>query len=233
MITIALVDDDDADARVTASMIDRYFDGDASRYAVTRFADGDSLLRDYKASFDLMFLDVEMPGTDGVTVARRLRVVDDQTVLVFTTKMAQYAVEGYDVDAIGYLLKPLNYYAFSIKMRKAEDIVARRRSVTVPLTVGSETVFVPSADIRYVEVLDHALLYHTGEGIRKVWASLKDAAETLEPVGFVPVSRYCLVNLEWVRAVHGDDVDVDGERVRVSRSRRKSLMQALVAYHGG
>ena len=233
MITIALVDDDDADARVTASMIDRYFDGDASRYAVTRFADGDSLLRDYKASFDLLFLDVEMPGTDGVTVARRLRVVDDQTVLVFTTKMAQYAVEGYDVDAIGYLLKPLNYYAFSIKMRKAEDIVARRRSVTVPLTVGSETVFVPSADIRYVEVLDHALLYHTGEGIRKVWASLKDAAETLEPVGFVPVSRYCLVNLEWVRAVHGDDVDVDGERVRVSRSRRKSLMQALAAYHGG
>ena len=233
MITIALVDDDDADARVTASMIDRYFDGDASRHAVTRFADGDSLLRDYKASFDLMFLDVEMPGTDGVTVARRLRVVDDQTVLVFTTKMAQYAVEGYDVDAIGYLLKPLNYYAFSIKMRKAEDIVARRRSVTVPLTVGSETVFVPSADIRYVEVLDHALLYHTGEGIRKVWASLKDAAETLEPVGFVPVSRYCLVNLEWVRAVHGDDVDVDGERVRVSRSRRKSLMQALAAYHGG
>lgn len=233
MITIALVDDDDADARGTASMIDRYFDGDASRYAVTRFADGDSLLRDYKASFDLMFLDVEMPGTDGVTVARRLRVVDDQTVLVFTTKMAQYAVEGYDVDAIGYLLKPLNYYAFSIKMRKAEDIVARRRSVTVPLTVGSETVFVPSADIRYVEVLDHALLYHTGEGIRKVWASLKDAAETLEPVGFVPVSRYCLVNLEWVRAVHGDDVDVDGERVRVSRSRRKSLMQALAAYHGG
>lgn len=233
MITIALVDDDDADARVTASMIDRYFDGDASRYAVTRFADGDSLLRDYKASFDLMFLDVEMPGTDGVTVARRLRVVDDQTVLVFTTKMAQYAVEGYDVDAIGYLLKPLNYYAFVIKMRKAEDIVARRRSVTVPLTVGSETVFVPSADIRYVEVLDHALLYHTGEGIRKVWASLKDAAETLEPVGFVPVSRYCLVNLEWVRAVHGDDVDVDGERVRVSRSRRKSLMQALAAYHGG
>lgn len=233
MITIALIDDDDADARVTASMIDRYFDGDASRYAVTRFADGDSLLRDYKASFDLMFLDVEMPGTDGVTVARRLRVVDDQTVLVFTTKMAQYAVEGYDVDAIGYLLKPLNYYAFSIKMRKAEDIVARRRSVTVPLTVGSETVFVPSADIRYVEVLDHALLYHTGEGIRKVWASLKDAAETLEPVGFVPVSRYCLVNLEWVRAVHGDDVDVDGERVRVSRSRRKSLMQALAAYHGG
>lgn len=231
MITIALVDDDDADARVTASMIDRYFDGDASRYAVTRFADGDSLLRDYKASFDLMFLDVEMPGTDGVTVARRLRVVDDQTVLVFTTKMAQYAVEGYDVDAIGYLLKPLNYYAFAIKMRKAEDIVARRRSVTVPLTVGSETVFVPSADIRYVEVLDHALLYHTGEGIRKVWASLKDAAETLEPVGFVPVSRYCLVNLEWVRAVHGDDVD--GERVRVSRSRRKSLMQALAAYHGG
>lgn len=233
MITIALVDDDDADARVTASMIDRYFDGDASRYAVTRFADGDSLLRDYKASFDLMFLDVEMPGTDGVTVARRLRVVDDQTVLVFTTKMAQYAVEGYDVDAIGYLLKPLNYYAFAIKMRKAEDIVARRRSVTVPLTVGSETVFVPSADIRYVEVLDHALLYHTGEGIRKVWASLKDAAETLEPVGFVPVSRYCLVNLEWVCAVHGDDVDVDGERVRVSRSRRKSLMQALAAYHGG
>lgn len=233
MITIALIDDDDADAEVTVSMIDRYFDGDTSQYAVTRFVDGDSLLRDYKAAFDVMFLDVEMPGTDGVTVARRLRMVDDQTVLVFTTKMAQYAVEGYDVDAIGYLLKPLNYYAFAIKMRKAAVIVAKRRSITVPLTVGTETVFVSSSDIRYVEVLDHALLYHIGDGVRKVWASLKDAAATLEPVGFVAVSRYCLVNLEWVRAVHGDDIDVDGESVRVSRSRRKPLMQALMAYRGG
>lgn len=233
MISIAVVDDDASDASVTESFVARYFHDDDAGYTLHYFPDANALLRDYRAEFDVIFLDVEMPGIDGLETARRLREIDEQTVLIFTTKMAQYAAAGYDVDAIGYLLKPLNYYAFDIKMRKAQDIVGRRRNVTVPLTVGSGTQFLSSSDIRYVEVLDHTLIYHVGERQYRTWSSLKAAASVLEPVGFVIANRYCLVNLEWVRAVDGDVVDVDGESIRISRSRRKTLMQALVEYHGG
>lgn len=233
MLNIAVVDDDDRDAAATAAMVDRYYEGDTTRYRITRFADGGTFLDDYKAAFDAMFLDVEMPGIDGLETARRLREVDSHVVLVFTTKMAQYAAVGYDVDAVGYLVKPLEYYGFALKMRKIETLVARRRDVTVPLTVGTGTQFLSSRDIRYVEVLRHEVIYHADGTAYKVWSSLKEAAELLEPAHFAAANRYCLVNLAWVRAVNGDTVIVDGESLPVSRSRRKPLMQALADYYGG
>lgn len=233
MIHIAIVDDDDTDAGRTAAMVDRYYDGDHHRYAITRFTDGESFLNDYKAGFDALFLDVEMPGIDGLETAHRLREVDDHVVLVFTTKMAQYAAAGYDVDAIGYLVKPMDYFGFALKMRKVEDVVAKRQGVTIPLTVGTGTQFLSSHDVRYIEVLGHEVIYHTGDTAYKVWSSLKEAAALLESVHFTAASRYCLVNLEWVKAVTGDGAIVDNITLPISRSKRKPLMQALAAYYGG
>ncbi|MBW3090349.1 LytR/AlgR family response regulator transcription factor [Bifidobacterium miconisargentati] len=251
MIRIAIVDDDDTDAARTAEMIERYYAEreDESRgtaaehdarsgtqshpaYTITRFTDGESFLDDYKAEFDAMFLDVEMPGIDGLETAHRLREIDSHVVLVFTTKMAQYAAVGYDVDAIGYLVKPIDYFGFALKMRKVEDLVAKRQGVTIPLTVGTGTQFLSSHDVRYVEVLGHEVIYHTERVAYKVWSSLKEAAALLEPVHFAASNRYCLVNLEWVQAVNGDTVVVDGQTLPVSRSKRKPLMQALAAYYG-
>ncbi|PWG66956.1 DNA-binding response regulator [Bifidobacterium callitrichidarum] len=237
MIRIAIVDDDDTDAARTTEMIERYYaereDGTRGKaYTITRFTDGESFLDDYKAEFDAMFLDVEMPGIDGLETAHRLREIDSHVVLVFTTKMAQYAAVGYDVDAIGYLVKPIDYFGFALKMRKVEDLVAKRQGVTIPLTVGTGTQFLSSHDVRYVEVLGHEVIYHTEKVAYKVWSSLKEAAALLEPVHFAASNRYCLVNLEWVQAVNGDTVVVDGQTLPVSRSKRKPLMQALAAYYG-
>ena len=233
MIHIAIVDDDDTDAANTANMVDRYYQSDRNAYRITRFADGGTFLGEYKAGFDALFLDVEMPGIDGLETAHRLREIDDHVVLVFTTKMTQYAAVGYDVDAIGYLVKPIDYFGFALKMLKVEDLVAKRQGVTIPLTVGTGPQFLSSHDVRYVEVLGHEVIYHTADTAYKVWSSLKEAAALLEPVHFAAASRYCLVNLEWVKAVTGDTVVVDGQTLPVSRSKRKPLMQALAEYYGG
>ncbi|MBW3082185.1 LytR/AlgR family response regulator transcription factor [Bifidobacterium phasiani] len=232
MMNIAVVDDDDRDAAVTIELIDRYYAGDETRYAVTRYGDGGTFLEGYRADFDLVVLDVEMPGLDGLETARRLREIDGNVVLVFTTKMAQYAAAGYDVDAIGYLLKPLEYFNLALKMRKAEELVRSRRGVTIPLSVDGGMRFLSSHDVRYVEVFRHDLVYHTGDGPWRVRGSLKEAARLLEPADFVACSRFCLVNLEWVRAVTDNDVRVDTFTLPVSRSKKKALMQALARYYG-
>ena len=204
-----------------------------SRCSITRFSDGETFLDDYRAEFDAMFLDVEMPGIDGLETARRLREVDDHVVLVFTTKMAQYAAAGYDVDAVGYLVKPLEYYSFALKMRKVETLAEKRRGVTVALMIDGEAHFLSSHDIQYVEIRDHELLYRTQDGTYKVWGSLKDAATQLASARFEPANRYCLVNLEWVTAVEDGMVLVGGRPLPISRARKKPLLQALAGFYGG
>lgn len=231
---IAVVDDDPNDAALVIRFVDRYYQGDKSRYSIATFPTGEDFLCDYQASFDLVFLDVEMPGMGGLRTAAKLRQIDQQVVLVFTTKMAQYAASGYDVDAIGYLVKPVGYYDLALKMHKAQGLVEARRQITVSLNAETGTEFVSSRDILYVEVRGHAVIYHTSKrGAMKVWGSLKATEGQLSRASFVRISRYCLVNIEHVDAVHGDVVNVGGQSLSLSRSCHKSVLQALARYYEG
>lgn len=247
MTSIAVVDDEDDDADTTIEMVDRYMaehspsaDGDdgtlpSARCRITRFRDGADLLDACddrrELPFDLIFLDIEMPGIDGLRTAHELRDRGIRSTLVFTTKMAQYATVGYDVDAIGYLVKPLAYPAMAMKLRKALSIVEEQTGASVQIWSDDHLRVLDSRDIRYVEVLGHSVLYHTAEGVWKDWSSLKAVEAQLEPHRFIRSNRYCLVNLDWVTGLDGSTLLVDGERLSVSRSRKKPLMQALSRHH--
>lgn len=242
-ISIAVVDDDATDGGATTAMVERYCaehgipaaPAHADGYMVERFTDGSSLLDACDAEggrpFDLIILDIEMPGIDGMQTARILRERDNRAVILFTTKMAQYATVGYDVDAVGYLVKPVAYPGFALRMRKALEVIRERHGTTIAIRSDDHMHFLDSRDVRYVEVLGHSVLYHTGGGVWRDWDTLKAVAERLGPHYFAQPNRYCLVNLEWVTALDGDTLIVDGERLTVSRARKKALMQALSRYH--
>ena len=78
--------------------------------------DGAVIAEHYEPGYDIIFMDVEMPGLDGFGAAEKIRAVDADAVLVFVTNMAQYAIKGYEVDALDYVLKPVNYYQFCTKL---------------------------------------------------------------------------------------------------------------------
>ena len=89
-------------------------------------------LEAYRPDFDLVFLDIELPLLNGIETARRLRELDSVVALVFITNMEQYAVNGYEVDALDFVVKPINYYRFSSMMRKALRIIARKEEKALP-----------------------------------------------------------------------------------------------------
>ena len=85
---------------------------------IDSFTDSSAFLQSPE-QYDLIFLDIDMKLSNGMEAAKRLRKIDGQVALIFETQLAQYAVEGYLVDAVGYLVKPIEYYALSLVMTKA------------------------------------------------------------------------------------------------------------------
>ena len=125
MPRIAVVDDQPDMRQQLCSMIDQYSRENNCMLEVTAFSDGSQVITNYCKGFDIIFLDIEMPELGGMDAAERIRTVDPDVVLVFVTNMAQYAIRGYEVDALDFVLKPVNYYQFSTKLARALQRVQR------------------------------------------------------------------------------------------------------------
>ena len=182
----------------------------------------------------LLVTDVVLPGLDGFGAAEKIRAVDGDAVLVFVTNMAQYAIKGYEVDALDYVLKPVNYYQFCTKLSRAVQRVERRRGGQVVLQLAGGGMQVLSTnDIYYLETRDRLLWYHTAKGEFSVRASLASAEKQLAQYHFSRCNQCYLVNLRHVRGVQDDLVQVGEERLEISRRQRTAFLAALAAYVGG
>ena len=110
---ICILEDDKAQAERMAQYLDRYHREHADfSYELERYARAFDLLEDYRGDADLLFLDIRLPDQLGIETARRIREKDARVMIVFVTNLAQYAIEGYSVQAFDYILKPVDYFAF-------------------------------------------------------------------------------------------------------------------------
>ena len=234
MIRIALVEDE---AEVRAQLqgyVQRHTRQYGTEFAVTEFADGMELLDDYRPVYDILFLDVEMKHLDGMETARRIRALDADVVLVFVTNMAQYAIRGYEVDALDYVLKPVNYYQFCTKLSRAIQRVQRRRGGQVVLQLaGGGIQLLDTADIYYLETRSRMLYYHTSKGEFAARASLQSAEKQLAEYHFVRCNQCYLVNLAYVKGIENDFALVKNDRLEISRRQRTAFLTAVASYMGG
>ena len=234
MIRIALVEDE---AEVRAQLqgyVQRHTRQYGTEFAVTEFADGMELLDDYRPVYDILFLDVEMKHLDGMETARRVRELDKDVIIVFITNMAQYAIGGYAVGALDYVLKPVNYYQFCTKLSRAVQRVERRRGGQVVLQLAGGGMQVLSTnDIYDLETRDRLLWYHTAKGEFSVRASLASAEKQLAQYHFSRCNQCYLVNLKYVKAVENDFVHVNTDHLEISRRQRAAFLTAVASYIGG
>ena len=167
----AIVEDEDAAARDLEECLKRYCESRGISCSTERFRDGKTFLEQYSPRYDLIFMDIRMPKVDGMTAAQRLRELDRVTALVFVTSMVQYAVKGYEVEALDFIVKPVRYSSFEMKMRRILQAVDLKKGREVLLNVGGTVRVLTSSSIYYVEVMDHDLTYHTSQGLSLIHIS--------------------------------------------------------------
>ena len=230
MIRIAIVEDDKNYAETLTKYIGRYEQESGHRVQIFTFRDGEDIIEDYKANYDIILMDIEMQFMDGMTAAEEIRKMDSEVVIIFITNMPQYAMKGYAVEALDYVLKPINYYAFSQRIDRALSRMKKRveRFLNISCRGGIRKIEISS--ILYVEVQDHDLLYHTKDGVVSQRGTMKEVEESLKDEDFYRCNKCYLVNLENVDAVEGNHVIIGDEEVLVSRPRKKEFLDVLNNY---
>lgn len=227
MIRVAIVEDDKNYADVLKKYIMRYEGESGQRFQVTWFQDGEDIVENYKADYDIILMDIEMRFMDGMTTAEEIRKSDSEVVIIFITNMPQYAMKGYEVEALDYVLKPINYFAFSQKIERALKRMAHRQRKCINISCKGKVKKLDIADIWYVEVQDHDLYFHTREGEFSQRGTMKEIEEALAEEPFFRCNKGYLINLDYVNGVEGSSVQVGDDDVQVSRARKKDLLDAL------
>ena len=142
MIQIAIVEDEEIYVKQLTEYIRKYQTEKGRSIKVTVFGDGEDITENYSGGFDIILMDIQMRFMDGMTAAEKIRQMDQKVIIMFITNMIQYAVRGYEVDAMDYVVKPFEYFSFSQKLDKA---VGRMRYevkefLTIPIGEGKHGI---------------------------------------------------------------------------------------------
>ena len=111
---------------------------------------------------------------DGMSAAEEIRKIDTEVVIIFITNMAQYAIRGYAVDALDYVLKPVSYFAFSQRLNRAISRMKKRETKMIMVNIKGGTVRINIANIYYIESQGHTLILHTILGDYETTGVMKD-----------------------------------------------------------
>lgn len=232
MIRVAVVEDEKIYMDQIKEYLDQYQKDGGEELSVTVYKDGDDILRDYKAQFDIIFMDIQMKFVDGMSAAEEIRQSDSEVVIIFITNMAQYAIRGYQVDAMDYVLKPITYFSFSQKLAKAISRIHKKSAKYVKVPVKGGIKRMSTSDIYYVESDGHNLIFHTREGETVSQGTMKSAEEVLGELNFSRGNKCYLINLEHVEGVQDKCAVVKGKKLILSRAGIKRFMQDLAKYWG-
>ena len=230
MIHIAIVEDEESYVRQLLEYIERFQQEHFQEIKTSIFRDGDEILEKYSADYDIILMDIQMQFVDGMTAAEKIREMDKSVILMFITNMTSYAVKGYEVDALDYMVKPVEYFSFSQKLSRAMSRVKRKeeRYILVPVETGVQKINIE--ELYYIESFGHQLIYVTKRGRYSSRGVMKKMEEKLVPYGFYRSGKSYLVNMKYVEGTPEGSCLIHNESLQISRQKRKEFMEVLLNY---
>lgn len=235
MIHIAIVEDDVNHAEILTAYLTRYEKEHSVSFQIHKFQDGLDIITDYTADYDIILLDIQMKHMDGMKTAEKIRTMDEDVAIIFVTSTVQFAVQGYLVDALGYVVKPVPYLAFSQILSKAVRQLKQKQTrdyLTISINGGQMRLDINQ--IYYIESQRHNIALYTDKGMFLTAGPLKKFEADLISKGFFKCHNAYLVNLRHVMKILQNTVMLSGDiELPISRTRKKVFLDTLTDYLGG
>lgn len=232
MVKIAVVDDESEILKSYESFFARFFGESNEEYVVSVFSDGLDLVNNFK-SYDVIFLDIDMKTLNGLQTAEALRKMDENVILIFVTRLAQYAINGYKYNAFDFILKPVDYFTLKMKMLQVMKVLSRRQYRKINVTYNGKSKVLSSNEILFIEVIGHKLIYHTLDGETEAYGTISDVMKDLSDCNFIVCHRCYLVNAAYIVEIKNSSVVIkNGEELPMSRLRKRQLSEYMASYFG-
>ncbi len=238
MTNIAIVEDNELHAKSLQNYLQRFFLDNHTHSQITIFREAISFLENYTAEYDVIFMDISMPYLNGMDAAHRLRELDKQVLLLFVTSLAQYAVDGYEVDAFAYLVKPVSYPDFALKFMRVHKRLEQRKKtdqLVLNFRQGGSIRLSPE-EIAYCEVSGHKTVFHSIYGDYVQHTTLSAVEKKLDSPLFRKCNHCYLVNLHYVKSISGDEITLQyagqNQILRISRNKKKAFHDSLQTIWG-
>lgn len=233
MVHVVICDDSPSAAKELSDMLDKYWSVGNEEHIIDVFSSGISLMENFPANADIVFLDIEMPGISGIDTARMLRERYSNLCIFFVTAYTKYAIEGYSVHAFAYIKKPIKYGQLCQQLDDALTTIMREKPRTIALHRGSETILRNIQEIQIIEVNRHVLTIYGQTTQDQFPMNLNDLMPQIENHGFLQCHRSYVVNTNYIARFTATDVIMkNGVTVPVSKHRRKEFMESYTQYKG-
>ena len=230
-VRIAICDDEEIYRVQLKTVLDRLLVND--EYNIDTFSDGNILCGAFsECPYDLVFLDIEMPSVDGITLAKRIRSVSESVFIVFLTSHIEYALEGYEVNALRYLTKPVDINKLKDVIKHVQEKQKKARQIII--REDGEEIVIDVGDVIYMEAMDKNVRIVTSGGEFVTRYNIGEYEEELKNDGFFRIHRGYLISLSKIKKLVKNDVVMEGDTaLPVSRSNLKPLKDAFYSYVEG
>ncbi len=232
MIKIAIVEDQEKWIKLISAFLERYKKETGAAFSTVFFADGSKFISSFKGDYQLVFMDVARPVRDGIKASKELRKIDKDVCLVFLTERAQYAVEGYEVNAYDFLIKPMEYDLFKVKRNKFLSHIQSGKDDFLLVNGKNGIHKIKVSEIHYVESRKHYIYFHCEEETYRRRGSLDSLKKVLKENGFSDINRSLVVNLAFVDNYSPTEVVVCKETLPLSRIYKAAFLNDLTKYFG-
>ena len=227
MFHIAIIEDDVQVAEQLKSYAERYAKENEEVFSVDCFYNPINFFEKQSTSYDIIFLDIKMPDMNGLSVAKEIRKLDDKVVIIFVTNLVQYAVKGYEVNAMDYMVKPVSYGGFLLRMQKALTHIKSNTSKYVLLSLPYSVMRIPVSSIYYIEVRGHTLFVETEQGVIETRGTLGEYESRLKDCGFMRCSRFTLINMRRIDKISEKSIYIKDKTIPISKVRNKEFLDAV------